>query len=125
MNAKDKLPPELTELEESLASRTVPAPPDELRSSVLTAVRGELNARLRTPSNWWPFAAGVAACLLLGLNLAMASINASDYSPDASTNTADADQTTRLVRELLPELTDEQARRHALTLTGAKLKSLP
>ena len=124
MNQKDQLPAELCELETSLASRNRAKLDDNLRRDVLAGVRNELHAPLKS-NNWWSFAASVAACLLLTLNLAIASINVSDYPRDVSVNTADVDETARLMQNLLPELTIEQARRHSMVLTGARLSPLP
>lgn len=125
MTPNDQLPPELAEIETALAGRSHAQVPDDLRRNVLADVRGELHAPPRKSNNWWSFAAAVAACLLLGLNLAIASVSVSDYSPEAPVNTADVDETTRLVQELLPELTDEQARQHSMLLAGARLSPLP
>ena len=124
MNQKDQLPAELRELEASLASRRGAKPDDDLRQDVLTGVHAELQAPLKS-NNWWSFAAGVAACLLLTLNLALASVDVSDYPRDTSANTADVDETTRLVQDLLPELSKEQAKRHSIVLVGARLSPLP
>ena len=124
MNQKDQLPAELRELEASLANRNREKAPDDLRRDVLAGVRGELHAPLKS-NNWWSFAASVAACLLLALNLALASVNVSDYPRNTSVNTADVDETTRLVRDLLPELSREQARRHSMVLAGARSSPLP
>ena len=124
MNQKDQLPAELGEIEASLASRSRAKPDDDLRRDVLGGVRTELHAPLKS-NNWWSFAASVAACLLLTLNLAIASVDVSDYPRDTSVNTANVDETTRLVRDLLPELSEEQARQHSMLLTGARLSPLP
>ena len=124
MNPKDQLPDKLGELEALLASRGRAKADDDLRQDVLGGVRAELHAPLKS-NNWWSFAAGVAACMLLALNLAIASVNVSDYPRDAGVNTADVDETTRLVQNLLPELSKEQARRHSILLTGARLSPLP
>ena len=125
MNSNDQLPPELAELESSLASRRRVEADDDLRRDVLVGVRAELHDPLQTSNNWWSFAAAVAACLLLGLNLAIASVSVSDYSPDANVDTADVDKATKLLQDLLPELTDEQARQHSMLLAGARLSPLP
>jgi len=125
MNQNDQLPTELGELEASLASRNRATPDDGLRQDVLAGVRAELHAPLRKSNNWWSFAAAVAACLLLALNLAIGSVDISDYSSGASVNTTDVDEVTRLMRDLLPELSQEQARRHSMVLGGARLRLLP
>lgn len=125
MNQKDQLPAELGELEASLASRSLATPDDDLRRDVRAGVRAELHAPLQKLNNWWSFAAAVAACWLLALNLALASVNVSDYSPGANENTADVNEVARLVQDLLPELTDEQARQHSMVLGGARLRLLP
>ena len=124
MNHNDQLPGELAELESSLASRNRVKAHDDLRRDVLADVRAELQAPLKS-NNWWSFAASVAACMLLALNLAIASVNVSDYPRNTSVNTADVDRTTRLVQDLLPELSKEQARRHSMLLSGARLSPLP
>jgi len=52
---------------EKLLTRVAPAaPPPELRSRVLTA------ATTQVPRPFWPFIEGLAACLLVGMNLALA-----------------------------------------------------
>ena len=124
MNHKDQLPAKLGELEASLASRNRAKPDDDLRRDVLGGVRGELHAPLKS-NNWWSFAAGVAACLLLTLNLAIASVDVSDYPRNTSVHAADVDKTTRLVQDLLPELSREQARQHSMLLSGTSLSPLP
>ncbi|MCP4379148.1 MAG: hypothetical protein GY794_23625 [bacterium] len=125
MNANNQLAHELTELETELANRNLAQVPDDLRRNVLADVRNQLHAPRRTSSNFWSFAAAVAACLMLGLNLAIASVSVSDYSPAVPVNTADVDEATRLVKKLLPELTDEQAKRHSMMLTAARPSPLP
>ena len=124
MNQKDQLPGELAELEASLASRNRAKADDDLRRDVLSDVQAELNAPLKS-NNWWSFAASIAACLLLTLNLAIASVDVSDYPRNTSVNTANVYETTRLVQDLLPELSREQARWHSMLLSGARLSPLP
>jgi len=125
MNQRDQLPAELGEIEASLANRRRQTADDNLRRDVLADVRAELQAPLRKSNNWWSFAASVAACLLLALNLAIGSVNVSDYPSGASVNTTDVDEATRLMRDLLPELSQEQARQHSIVLGGARLRALP
>lgn len=124
MNQNDQLPTELVEIEALLAGRRREKTPDYLRREVLSDVRTELHFPLKS-NNWRSFAASVAACLMLAMNLAIASVNVSDYSPSASTRKANVDETTRLVQDLLPELTDKQARRHSMVLGGARPSPLP
>jgi hypothetical protein len=123
MSPKNQLPTELSELEALLANRDRQKAPEHLRMDVLNDVRAELSSPLQS-NNWWSFVAGVAACLLLTMNLAIASVNVSDYPRNRSANTADVDETTRLLRDLLPELSPEQARQHSITLTRARLSPL-
>ncbi|MDP6544374.1 MAG: hypothetical protein QGH60_10310 [Phycisphaerae bacterium] len=124
MNPKDQLPTELGELEASLANRNRVKSDDDLRRDVLDGVRAELHAP-RKSNNWWSFAAAVAACFLLAMNLAIASVNVSDYPRNTNVKTADVEETTRLVQDLLPELSREQARQHSMMLSGARLSPLP
>ncbi len=124
MKPKDQLPVELGELEASLASLRRVKADDDLRRDVLGGVRAELRAPLKS-NNWWSFVASVAACLLLALNLAITSVDVSDYPRNTSVHASDVHNTIRLVQDLLPELSREQARRHSMLLSGASLSPLP
>ncbi|MDP6634764.1 MAG: hypothetical protein QGG42_07695 [Phycisphaerae bacterium] len=125
MNQKYKLPPELSELEASVANRRRDKADADLRRDILANVHAELQTPLKKSNNWWSFAGAVAACLLLAMNIAIGSVDVSDYSSDAGVNTTDVNETTRLVQDLLPELSREQARRHSMVLSGARPNALP
>src|SRR4051794_2092994 len=76
-----ELPPELRKLEAALAARPMPPANPAQRARVMGAVRQELAARPNScrsatgPRSFWQFAAGVAAALVLGINLSMSAAN--------------------------------------------------
>jgi hypothetical protein len=107
-----ELPPDLAELERLLSRRRRPAPPADLRQRVLAAVR---RASAGEVAGFWRFAAGVAAAALLAINLSMSAAGNTDWhlagepAPDCA---ASADR----IHEVLPELSEREARRQAVLL---------
>lgn len=63
---------EFDDLEEALGSRHGSGDETRARTRILAAVRRELELkRHKQPGDFWRFAAGIAAALLFGINLAM------------------------------------------------------
>ena len=77
MNA-NPLPDDLATLEEALR-RDRPEPAPVLRDRVMSRVRGELDSSRRTEFRW--YLSGVAAVVLLGLNLSMSAVAWSSRAP--------------------------------------------
>jgi hypothetical protein len=105
------LPPDLAELERRLADRRPPVPPADLRRRVLAAVR---RASGEGEGGFLRFVASVAAAALLAVNLSMSVANNTDWhlrgAPGPDEAGADS------VRELVPELSEREARRQAVLL---------
>ena len=107
----ERLPAELEQIERRLASRARGiAPPPRLRSRVIGAVRGELRAGPRVRNGWWQFAAALAAMVLLGLNMALASAPSEASDARVGRTKAATNVFTQRLRELLPELREEELR---------------
>ena len=124
------LPPDLKELEQSLAGRLRPRPPDDLRPRVLAAVRRELVAQparaRRGRAGAWQYAAATAAGILLVLNLLMSIGNRSDFPASRAANGVDVQQVAAKIHELVPFMTSEDAMREAIILrAGSHLKMAP
>jgi hypothetical protein len=106
-----ELPPDLEELERRLTARRPTGPPAELRRRVLTAVR---RASGEGEGGFWRYVAGVAAAALLAVNLSMSVANNTDWhlrgTPGPSEAGADR------AREVVPELSEREARRQAVLL---------
>jgi len=125
----DELPPDLARLEEELAARQSPAPGPELKGRVLQAVRRELTARssrriLR--SSLWRFAAATAATVALWLNLGMSATNDTVWDLHKNGHGSEGLAAAEYLRELVPEMSEAEARRQALLLkAGARLVLAP
>ena len=125
----EPLPPELSELERQLAARGGPAPDAHVKLRVLRAVQAELRSR----ESWrlrrkhaWHFAAGVAAAVLLWLNLSLFAANHTEWNFNRNDSRGETLAMAREIRELLPELTEGEALRQAALLqTNARALPVP
>ncbi|HUT94730.1 MAG TPA: hypothetical protein VMY37_35060 [Thermoguttaceae bacterium] len=124
-----ELPPELERLQRDLAGRPRPEASPELRDRVMRSVRAELGQgarasagrletdRSRRPrSGWLTFAAGLALGVLLWMNLSLSAAQATSYDRHLPAETASVEATASRIRELLPDLPEEDVVRHALIL---------
>lgn len=115
--ADSQLPKELEQLEYVLAHRPHEDPPAELRSSVMDAMQVELR-RQRPRTGWWTLAA-MAAAAVLWLNLSLSATNATDGHLSAQGSQQPLRTLAGQIRELLPEISSEEAWRQALVLQTA------
>lgn len=107
-------PPEFVELERQLAQREQPEAPTALRRRVLAAMHCELT----TPRPWWEFAAAAAVVALVLSNLSISAAQATDYRLRGHGQTQSVDVIAEQIRQLLPELSQRQALRHAIMWHG-------
>lgn len=84
------LPPDLRELEAQLAARPTPAPPDDLRERLLRAANETRPATTPRPLRWPRLLAGVAAAIVVAVNLALCVANAQRYERLAAVQAAPA-----------------------------------
>ena len=118
------LPPDLHELERDLAGRPRPVPPAALRQRVIGCVRAEL--RRNGSRNGWTFAAGVAAAVLVWVNLSLSATLATDFGPQPDRPRRPVEKVAAEIQRLLPGLSDEEARRQAILLqAGSDLRGRP
>ena len=129
MTPPSDLPPELERLDRELAGRPRPAASPELRDRVMRGVRAELGegagasaARLETDrsrrprSGWLAFAASLALGVLFWMNLSLSAAQATSYGRHLPAETASVEATASQIRELLPDLPEEDVVRHAIVL---------
>jgi hypothetical protein len=115
------LPPELAEVEQLLAARARPAPSADHKARVLATVRREVAAQ----QTWWHrpdawrYAAGVAAALVLGMNLALFASTGTSRLPICNGHATEIDQAAAEIQKLVPDLGPAEARRQALVMAGA------
>jgi hypothetical protein len=109
------IPDDLADLEQRLARRLRHAPGEALGPRVLAAVARELNQT--APDNarrsFWRFAVGVAAAMLLWLNLSMSAANDMDWSFVGDVDTASITASAERIRQVLPDLPEGEAARQA------------
>ena len=123
---ESELPDELERLERELAERPCPERSADLRDRVLRLVEAELDgAELRRAEparpragGWLSFAAATAATVLVWINLSMSAANATSYDLRLPAGPHALDETTRQIRELLPEMSEQETRRYAVILQG-------
>jgi hypothetical protein len=121
-----ELPPELERLERALARRPCPGPSAELRDRVLRTIEAELvlaapgqAESARTGSGGWlRFAVATAATVLVWVNLSMSAANATSHDLGPPAGPHALDETARQIAELLPEVSEQEARRYAVVLQG-------
>jgi hypothetical protein len=111
-----------SDLERALASRPKAAPRPDLRGRVLGAVRSELARPLSGRSErreLWKFAAGAAAAMLLGANLAMSAAADTDFGfRPRQISAAEVRKEAARLRQHAPEMTEGEALMQALLLRG-------
>ena len=114
------LPAAWSALEGALGAREVPALQPALRGRILAAA-----ARARTPSSsrrrlaradFWTFAAGVAAAILLWINFSMSAVNDTSWGSGPVSGEAARRLLIAQVREALPGISDHEASLHAFGL---------
>jgi len=112
------LPPELGELEAALKASPVDGAAPAHRARVLGAVRNEIAAQnsKRPVRSFWRFAAGAAAALVLGCNLAMSAANDTSLRVGLRSDERETKLALARLREVLPELSDDDAQCHLLML---------
>lgn len=124
-----QLPPDLERLEQLLAGRERPEPSADLKERVIRSVKAELPRAELPPQHsngWWAFVAATAACVALLLNFSMSAARASSYDLRLAAEPRDFDASVRQIQEMLPELSDREAMRCAVTLqAGSNLARLP
>jgi hypothetical protein len=109
-------PDDLDGLERDLRDRPLPGPSPAFRQRVLDAMAAEAR-RLPEPTRPRPGAlAAVAAALLLAVNLSMSVANDADFHFAAPMATGQVRETAQQVRALCPELSEDEALRHAVAL---------
>lgn len=121
-----KLPSELERLERELARRPRPEPSAGLRDRVMRAVEAELGraepCRAEPPRmrahGWLGFAVAAAATVLIWMNLSMSAASATRYEMSVPAEPHTMDETARQLRDLLPEISEQEARRYAVILRG-------
>ena len=118
MSGEQSLPEELAQLEEELAARPLPEPPPGLRGRILAAVRNRAPAPspVAVRGGLLPFAAAVAALLLVCMNLSMSAVNRTDWDVWGSTERVDVATQARELQQLLPDLPEGEASRIALVM---------
>ncbi len=117
-----ELPEELHNLEQELLSGGPARPAPELRATVLRTVRRELgrtSSRRVLRGSFWGFAAAAAAAALLWANFSVSAANNTDCPPTSREARPNIRDTARRIRELLPEMTEDESIRHALLLPAS------
>ncbi len=108
---------------EQRLKRDSPHPPPPLRARVLDAVDNALAADHAGSNAGW--LAGLAAALLIGMNLALIAGEQQFLPPPvAETDRLDPSDLVAKVRQALPELNDQQTRDLALSLSLHRKASL-
>jgi len=123
-----RLPEDLQELERKLAARAMAEPSPGLRDRVIAAIRQE-SAHPRHAGeaiSLWRFAAAVAANLLLCLNLYMSVAKHADWDVWGERGQVDVTSAAELLREAVPELSEQEASRMARVMaSGSRLILVP
>lgn len=105
---------ELERFEAELAESLAIWPRPELRSRVARTVAGELQLGRR--NEWLAFVGATAAVLALVANLSWSVARGTSHAEPAP---RPDERMVAQLRELLPEMSEFEARRHALVLRGA------
>ena len=123
-----RLPDDLAALERRLAERIPAATPTGLRERVLAAVRRELPTHDQGNHRrlGWRWLAGSAAAVLVALNFSNSIVNNMDWRLTECIETVEIAAAVQRVHALAPELSPQDARRHALLLrAGAHAAPAP
>ena len=119
-----QLPEDLERLEHRLMQRPREEPSVALRDRVMVSVPTALR-RQRSGGTWRMFAA-VAAGVLIWLNLSFSAANATGGTLRPRSTRESVDRMARQIEQLLPELSHEEARRHAIGYrSGSELVPCP
>jgi hypothetical protein len=116
------LPEDLASLERELAARPRPRPSDDMRDRVLSGMEANLtgaHAPVRRRMGPWEFALAAAAAILIWANLSMSAVNRMDWEADGRFRNG-IETAVALVQELVPELSEAEARRQVLLLKAAE-----
>ena len=111
------LSPELLRIEKELAARPRGEPSEQSRARCLDGLQAEL--RRQRAGSRWPFAVAIAASVLLGLNLSLSATQATDFGFRRSTQHLSSEKLAGEIRELLPDLSSEEAMRQAMLMRTA------
>ena len=118
------LSPELERLERELAERPWEEPSAALRARVIGGARTELGRQRRQAG--WAYAVAAAAAALVWINLSLTATRATDYRLAPGEPDAAVDALACQIRELLPEVSRQEAVRQAVLLeSGSKLAWCP
>ncbi len=109
-----QLPPELESLERELAARSAPQPTAELRQKITSGVHNRLRRESRL--DFWRFAAAAAIVAAVWINLSISAASETDLNFRLADIRPSVEQTTRQIRNILPEMSEADARREALLL---------
>jgi len=109
-----QLPPELECLERELAARSAPQPTAELRQRITAGVHNGMRHERRI--DFWRFAAAAALVAGVWLNLSLCAASQTDFHFQSTDRRQSVEQTARQIKNLLPEMSDADARREALVL---------
>ncbi len=122
-----RLPTDLSGLEQELAARAIPEPSPELRGRVMAAIRQEtVESPAAGLAGIWRFAAAVAAVLVLLLNLSMSVTNRRVWDVRGQPQQQDVAAVARKLRQIVPELSEEEAFRVVNTMeSGPRLVLMP
>jgi hypothetical protein len=129
MNSEN-IPDDDSILEERLRNRPMSEPSTSLRSQVLRAVTHELEPRTFRPSShrlseFFKFAAAMAAVLVIGLNVVRTAISVTPFESTTIYSGQSVSDVAALQR-LSPDLSADDARRMAVLLqSGGDLTPLP
>jgi hypothetical protein len=119
-----QLPPELESLERELAARSIPLPIAELRQKITSGIHNRLRRESRL--DFWRFAAAAALVAAVWLNLSLSAARETNFHFQLADNRPSVEQTARQIQNLLPEMSEDDARREALLLcAGANLVMYP
>ncbi|MAE60772.1 MAG: hypothetical protein CMJ49_05375 [Planctomycetaceae bacterium] len=111
-------------LEDKLVARSPAHPPARLRSRVVTDMTMALREERRI--GFWRFAAAAAIVVIVGMNLSMSAASATRYPASSALNAQELRSTAAQISDLLPGLSESEARRHALLLhAGAGVVPAP
>jgi hypothetical protein len=101
---------------EGLLLATRASPGDGLRGRTLATVQVELDRHRR--QSWWNYAAGLAAALLIGLNLSIALPHELSSLPSAngSAGQADLDAAADSIHQTMPDVSAAEIRRELVLL---------
>ncbi|MCY2932155.1 MAG: hypothetical protein NTV86_22200 [Planctomycetota bacterium] len=120
MNDPADMSPDLAKLEAALLATRADVP-EHLAARAMAASRAGLAAGDRVA--FWRYAAGLAAAVLIGLNLALSAGASGTPAPAGKTPAPEAyEQAYREIRQVAPDLPPRQAAAHAFAITAGRLQ---